>query len=123
MEKLHKWKKQGAEICYLSALTESGRARADERVSKEDIEADEIALKKHGFPDGKIYHRKSGEEYRNMIERVNPLPDVIIEDDCESIGKEEMTYPSLKPELKKRIKHVVAKNLVVLITFQMIFLN
>lgn len=109
VEKLQKWEDQGAEICYLSALTDSGKARTDEIVAKEDIEADKVALEKHGFPNGEIYHRKSGEEYKDVIERMNPLPDVIIEDDCESIGREEMTWPSLKPELRKRIKSIVVK--------------
>ena len=113
VKKLQNWRKQGAEICYLSALTQSKNAREDERVSgKEDIKADEIVLKKHGFPDGKIYHRKSGEEYKDVVEKIKPLPDILIEDDCESIGKEEMTYPSLRPELKAKIKSIVVKELI-----------
>lgn len=110
VEKLHNWKKQGAEICYLSALTQSKNARGDERVSgKEDIKADEIVLKKHGFPVGKIYRRKSGEEYKDVVARIKRLPDILIEDDCESIGRNEMTYPSLVPELKAKIKSIVVK--------------
>jgi hypothetical protein len=36
------------------------------------------------------------------------LPDVLIEDDCESIGGEsEMTYPQLTPALKQRIRSIV----------------
>lgn len=100
-KKLQNWRKQGAEICYLSALTQSKNARGDE-----------IVLKRHGFPDGKIYHRKSGEEYKDVVERIKPLPDILIEDDCESIGKEEMTYPSLRPELKAKIKSIVVKEFI-----------
>jgi len=38
------------------------------------------------------------------------MPDIIIEDDCESIGgKYEMTYTHIKPELKKRIKSIVVE--------------
>jgi hypothetical protein len=38
------------------------------------------------------------------------MPNVIVEDDCESIGGEaEMTYPGMRPELKSKIKSVVVK--------------
>ena len=38
------------------------------------------------------------------------MPDVLVEDDCESIGGEvEMTYPHIRPELKPRIKSVVVR--------------
>ena len=38
------------------------------------------------------------------------VPDVIVEDDCESIGGEiEMTYPRIRPEIKARIISVVIR--------------
>ena len=38
------------------------------------------------------------------------MPDLIIEDDCESIGgSSEMTYTYLKTELKAKIKLIVVK--------------
>lgn len=38
------------------------------------------------------------------------MPDVLIEDDCESIGGEaEMTYPKLGSEARKKISSVVVK--------------
>jgi len=65
-------------------------------------------LRKHGFPDGRIFFRHSGERYNGVAESV--LPDILIEDDCESIGgRKEMTYPHIKPELKARIKPIVVK--------------
>ncbi|OGE71166.1 hypothetical protein A2617_01400 [Candidatus Daviesbacteria bacterium RIFOXYD1_FULL_41_10] len=40
----------------------------------------------------------------------NVLPDILIEDDCESIGGEiEMCYPNIKPEIKEKIKHIIVK--------------
>lgn len=40
----------------------------------------------------------------------NLVPDILIEDDCESIGGEkEMTYPNIKDELKNKIKSIVVK--------------
>jgi hypothetical protein len=36
------------------------------------------------------------------------LPDVFVEDDCESIGGDvQMTYPHIRPEVKAKIKAVV----------------
>ena len=38
------------------------------------------------------------------------MPDVIVEDDCESIGgEEEMTCPGIRPELKSTVKSIVVK--------------
>lgn len=38
------------------------------------------------------------------------MPDVLIEDDCESIGGEpQMTYPHVKKNKKKLIKSIVVK--------------
>jgi hypothetical protein len=98
-KKLQGWKGQGAEICYLSSHRNA-----------EDIEKDKFVLKKYAFPDGQIFYRQDREEYKAVVERIRPLPDVIIEDDCESIGGEiEMVYPNLKPELKNKIKSIVVK--------------
>jgi hypothetical protein len=97
VRKLQTWKEQRAEIVYLSS---------HKRV--ENVENDTRVLSAHGFPNGQIFFRKSGEEYNDGAERV--LPDILIEDDCESIGgEEEMAYPHIKPELKTRIKSIVIK--------------
>ncbi|MBN1450894.1 MAG: hypothetical protein JW963_07760 [Anaerolineales bacterium] len=97
VQKLQAWTQQGAEILYLSS---------HKRV--EDVEKDKIVLRKHGFPDGQIFFRHNGERYNEIAESV--LPDILIEDDCESIGGgKEMTYPNIKPELKTRIKSIVVK--------------
>jgi len=38
------------------------------------------------------------------------LPDIIVEDNCESIGGEtELTYPGIRPELKSKVKSFVVK--------------
>lgn len=96
-KKLQTWKRQGVEVLYLTSRTKST-----------EIEAIKCVLKKHNFPDGKLLFRRKGEKYQNVIERI--MPDVIVEDDCESIGGEdEMTYTHLKPELKKKIKSIVVQ--------------
>jgi len=97
VRKLQGWKGQGAEILYLSSHRKV-----------EDVEKDRAALRNYGFPDGQIFFRHSGERYSDIAESV--LPDILIEDDCESIGgQKEMTYPHIKPELKVRIKSIVVK--------------
>jgi len=74
VEKLKSWKQQGAEIFYLTS-----------RKIKSEIETIKKVLSKNNFPDFKnLYFRKQGEEYKDVAERL--VPDVLIEDDCESIG-------------------------------------
>lgn len=52
--------------------------------------------------------RKNGEEYKEVAERL--MPDILIEDDCESIGGEtEMTYLHIRPDLKSKIKPIIVK--------------
>lgn len=95
--KLKTWKKQGAKITYLTA-----------RITEHEIKEIQQVLRKYGFPEGKIFFRKLGEQYKDIAERV--LPDVLIEDDCESIGgKKEMTYPQIKPHIQRKIKSITAK--------------
>jgi hypothetical protein len=97
--KLREWKGQGAIVCYLSSHR-----------SAKDVETDKSVLKKHGFPDGQIFFRRNREEYKDVVERIQPLPDLIVEDDCQSIGGEiEMVYPNLRPELRNKIRSIVVK--------------
>jgi hypothetical protein len=97
--KLQEWKRQGATICYMSS-----------HKNAEDVKKDQAVLKRYNFPDGQVFYRRTGEEYKDVVERIRPLPDVIVEDDCESIGGAiEMVYPNLKPELKDRIKSIVVR--------------
>jgi hypothetical protein len=69
---LRGWRRQGATTCCLSS-----------HKNAEDVEKDRAVLKKHAFPDGEILYRRSGEEYKDVVERIRPLPDVIVEDDGE----------------------------------------
>ncbi len=95
MQKLRAWHRQGAEIVYLTSRSEPKEV-ADIR----------YLLDKFDFPGGELFFRREGEAYRDVAERV--LPDILVEDDCESIGGEiEMTYPHIRPEFKASIKSVV----------------
>lgn len=97
VHKLQTWTSQGAEIVYLSSH------RITENVAK-----DLTVLRKYAFPLGLVYYRQGDEGYGSVAARV--LPDVLIEDDCESIGGvAEMTYPQIEPALKVRIKSIVVK--------------
>ena len=94
-EKLRAWRTHGADIAYLTS-----------RRNPDEVKAIGEVLRRHTLPDGALYFRGEGERYSDVAERV--LPDVVVEDDCESIGGEaEMTYPHIRPELKERIKSVV----------------
>jgi len=96
-KKIEAWKKQGATIVYLTSRRESNEVNIIRDV-----------LKKYEFPEGKLLFRKEGEDYRDVAEKV--MPDVIVEDDCESIGGEtEMTHPGIRPELKSKVKSIVVK--------------
>jgi hypothetical protein len=73
-----------------------------------EVEEDQAVLRKYGFPEGPVYFRQGKERYGDVAAKV--LPDVLIEDDCESIGGvEEMTYPHIEPDIKARIKSIVVK--------------
>lgn len=93
VHKLKEWFKQGHEIVYLTS-----------RTSKAEVADIQQVLADHNFPSGKLVFRKEGESYADVVVRVSP--DVLIEDDCESIGGEpEMAYTNLNPEVKERVKH------------------
>lgn len=84
VSKLQMWRAQGAEVLYLSSHRKA-----------EDVEKDRLVLRKYGFPGDQIFYRQSGETYVAVVERT--MPDVLIEDDCESIGGEvEMTLPHIR---------------------------
>ena len=95
--KLARWQQQGAQICYLSSH------RQPEHVAK-----DTAILERFGFPAGEVLFRQPGESYADVARRVRP--DVLIEDDCESIGGEvEMTYPHLRPDEQAHITGIVVR--------------
>jgi len=96
--KITSWEKQGATICYLTS-----------RRIKGEIEMIQGVLRKYHFPNfSKLFYRFKGEDYKDVAEKV--LPDILIEDDCESIGgKAEMTYPHIRKDLKPKIKSIVVK--------------
>lgn len=97
VEKLTRWQQYGAEMLYLSSHRKA-----------ESVAKDAAVLQRYGFPSGEILYRQPGESYADVARRARP--DVLIEDDCESIGGEiEMTYPHLQPEERARITGIVVR--------------
>ena len=95
--KLTTWHQQGARIVYLSS---HGKV--------EDVEKDKSVLRANGFPDGSVFYRQGDQQYSEIAESI--MPDILIEDDCESIGGEkEMTYPNIRLEARIKIKSIVVK--------------
>jgi len=95
--KLNNWAKQGAEIVYLTS-----------RRSQAEIQDVQHVLSTNGFPEGRLKFRRGKESYNDIAEVV--MPDVLVEDDCESIGgADQMTITYIKPDIKNRIKSIVVK--------------
>ncbi len=97
IKKLQNWRNDNAEILYLTS-----------RRKPEEIKQIQTVLKKYNFPDGQLLFRQKNEEYKDVAERI--APDILIEDDCESIGGvDEMTITCVNPEIKEKIKSIVVK--------------
>ena len=93
--KLWRWQAHGAEISYLGSSRKSKNMFKNVRL-----------LRPIGFPPGTLYHRGPDETCAQIVERLSP--DVLIEDDCESIGGEaEMAMPHLSAEARADIKTIV----------------
>ena len=81
--KLRVWEKHGSTIAYLSSKRET-----------ESLDKVRKALSDGGAPKGELFFRRDNEHYGQAAERA--LPDIIVEDDCKSIGGVAgMTYPKL----------------------------
>lgn len=98
VEKLTNWSKQGATIYYLTS-----------RRTKKEIEAIKTVLDSYHFPDAhNILFRHKGENYKDVAKKL--MPDILIEDNCESIGgNKEMTYPNMDQIAKQKIHSIVIK--------------
>jgi hypothetical protein len=93
--KLRAWVQHGARIIYLTS-----RRELDEIVHVRS------ALERFGLPTGELHYRQENETYQDVAARSRP--DVIVEDDCASIGGEaEMTYSLLSQEIQVCIRSVV----------------
>ena len=73
VEKVLAWQRRGAVICYLSSHQNAA-----------DVELDRAVLARWDFPAGTVFWRQPGEGYAGVARRAQA--DVVVEDDCESIG-------------------------------------
>ena len=98
VEKIKRWKEQGAAIFYLSS-----------RRVKGEIEGIRKILQKYCFPDFQnLLFRQKGDDYKDVAERL--MPDILVEDNCESIGGEkEMTYKHMSADAKAKVHSVTVK--------------
>ena len=95
--KIKLWVNQGAEIFYLTSR----------KILKEIGDIKDV-LSKYKFPAGQLLARENSEEYKDVAEKI--IPNILIEDDCESIGGEkEVTITFVKPEIKQKIKSIIVK--------------
>ena len=97
VEKLNQWAGQGAELAYLSS-----------HQNEDDVRKDREVLSQYHFPGGPVFFRQGEECYADVVEKA--MPDILIEDDCKSIGGEaQMAYPCISREKKKFIKSIVVR--------------
>jgi hypothetical protein len=96
-EKLGAWAIKGADLLYLSSHRDSL-----------DVAADRAVIGRWAFPPGDVLWRGKGETYADVVARASP--DVLVEDDCESIGgREETASAHLSPEVSARVHSIVVK--------------
>ncbi len=96
IDKIRNWEAQGAEIVYLSS-----------RRKKSLMEKTRDKLIDHGFPGTYIHYRSKNEKYRDVVETVRP--DVLIEDDCRSLGG---AWQTAINKVDKRIKENITSIIV-----------
>jgi hypothetical protein len=92
--KLRHWQAAGAVVDYLSSHR-----------NPDHVALDALVLRTHDFPAGCMLARLPGETYGEVAGR--EAPDVLIEDDCESIGADQVTYPQIAPSVRARIKSII----------------
>jgi hypothetical protein len=70
--------------------------------------SDKLLLLKLNFPGNRLYYRGKGQKYKDIIEEV--VPDILIEDDCRSIGGAwQMCITHVNPECKTGLKSIVVR--------------
>ncbi len=97
VEKIRCWENQGARLAFLTS-----RRGEKEAAVIQDL------LNRARFPGEGLFYRGQGEEYHQVVEQV--IPDVLIEDDCRSIGgRRHWTITHVQPEIKPRIHSIIVR--------------
>jgi hypothetical protein len=95
VEKIAEWHRRGATVEYFSSHR-----------NEDDVQTDQEVLRRHAFPNGPVHSRAPGESYGVAAERLNP--DVIVEDDCESMGGAPETIAArLRPAASRSVACLV----------------
>jgi quercetin dioxygenase-like cupin family protein len=89
VEKLNKWKDNGAKIAYLSPYKTSDKNEQTKEV-----------LKKFGFPEGELFFRQRKDEYMDVIKKIKP--DIMIDDNCASISYFDTIEPKIEETMKTK---------------------
>ena len=85
VKKIEAWMENGAEISYLTA-----------RVKFMEIKQIKDVLKNFDFPGDMVHARQEDETYKQVVMIVKP--DILIEDDCASIGSKNIILSKLNSE-------------------------
>lgn len=94
VNKLKQWQEQGANIIYCTS-----------RKKKQAEDMAELLLK-YRFPGNHLVARESKEKYKDLVEKI--VPDILIEDDCKSIGGAwQMCITKVSPEIKSKIQSII----------------
>jgi hypothetical protein len=97
VNKITKWNEQGANIIYLTS-----------RKDLKEVNQVKKILLNNRFPGSHLYFREEGEEYNDIAEAI--IPDILIEDNCRSIGgKRHMTITKVDKSIKPRIRSIVVE--------------
>ena len=95
-EIIKKWQEQGYEIIYLTS--QKGRKAMGMAQRLDEL----------GFVGSMVGYRQPRQDYATLIKEEQP--DILIEDDCKSIGGEaHMCITQLSDELKRSLKHIVVE--------------
>ena len=91
---ISRWIAQGARIDYCT----SRKGRSVQVIAQ--------VLGRFSLPGERLYYRGKGEAYKDIVEAVKP--DVLIEDDCKSIGgARQMCITHVAPEIRKNIQSII----------------
>ncbi len=94
-EKIKMWQEQGFEIIYLTSLKARGAMKLARRL-------DEL-----GFEGSMVGYRQKYQNYNTLLKEEQP--DFLIEDNCKSIGIDNMIFNELDENIKSSVKHIVVE--------------
>lgn len=93
---IRSWAEQGVNIMYCT----SRRGKQAQIIAE--------LLRKYGYVGTKLLFRSKRETYTELVESIQP--DILIEDDCKSIGGAwQMCITKVRPEIKEKIISITVK--------------